>query len=38
MKLYHALILLPLLTGCFAEKVGLEDPSAPGTINLKWVQ
>lgn len=35
MKLYHALILLPLLTGCFAEKVGLEDPSAPGTINLK---
>lgn len=35
MKLYHVLILLPLLTGCFAEKVGLEDPSQPGSINLR---
>lgn len=35
MKFFHVLILLPLLTGCFAEKVGLEDPSKPGMITLQ---
>ncbi len=34
-KSLSLIILLPLLGGCFAQKVGLEDPSRPGSITLK---